>query len=109
MIHVHPARIATDHAGGGPDIDPHAGERALGIARQVLGQGRNDARTGLDQDDARISGVDPAEIVGQGLAGDLGDGARHLDAGRSSADDDEGEQTLPLGIITGELGPFECQ
>src|SRR5262249_13089799 len=40
---------------------------------------------------------------------DLGDGPRHFDAGCSSTDDDESEQTLPLGFIAGELGVLERQ
>ena len=43
------------------------------------------------------------------LARDLGDGPGHFDAGRSPTDDDESEQTLPLGIVAGELGLLERQ
>jgi hypothetical protein len=82
----------------------------LGVARKILGQGRQDARTGLEQNDARAARIDSAKILGQGLAGNLGDGPGHFDAGRSSTDDDEGQQTLPLGIIiAGKLGLLECQ
>src|SRR5262249_25308334 len=34
---------------------------------------------------------------------------RHFDAGCSSTDDDESEQTLALGFMTGELGLLERQ
>src|SRR5215467_12071807 len=68
------------------------------------------ARTGLEQNDARAARIDSAKILGQGLAGNLGDGPGHFDAGRSSTDDDEAQQTLPLGIIiAGKLGLLECQ
>ena len=36
--------------------------------------------------------IDAAEIGGQRLPRDLGDGAGHFDAGGAAADDDEGEQ-----------------
>ena len=38
------------------------------------------------------SGRDRAELVLERVAGDLGERAGHLDAGRPAADDDEGEQ-----------------
>ena len=52
--------------------------------------------------------VDPTEILGQRLARDVGDRPGHLDAGCAAADDDEGEQALPLGVIVRELGSLEC-
>ena len=108
MLQLHAVPIAAGHGRGGAHIDAHAGERALGVARKILGQGGYHARSGLEQDDVRAAWVDPAEIIGQCLAGDLGDGPGHFHAGRAAADDDEGEQTLPLGIIVGELGLLEC-
>src|SRR5262249_6659658 len=63
----------------------------------------------LEQDDAGAARIDPPKVLGQGLARDLGDGPGHFDAGRSPADDDESEQTLPLGIVAGELGLLERQ
>ena len=53
--------------------------------------------------------VDPPEIIGQRLARDVGDRPGHLDAGCAAADDDEGEQPLPLGVVVRELGSLECQ
>ena len=39
-------------------------------------------------------GIDVAEVVAQRDAGELGDGAGHLHAGRAAADHDEGEEAL---------------
>ena len=43
----------------------------------------------LDEQDPRGARVDRAEVAAQRVAGELGDLARHLDAGRAAADDDE--------------------
>ena len=78
-----------------------------GIVRQIVREDRQHARSGLDQDDARRARIDAAEIHGQRLARDLGDGARHLDAGRAAADDDEGQEAALLGLIGRKLGLLE--
>ncbi len=43
------------------------------------------------------------------MARNLRDGARHLDPGCAGADNDEGQQPPPLGLVLGELGLLECQ
>ena len=82
---------------------------ALRIVGQTLRQGRKHARPGLEQDDARRARIDAAEILGDGVARDLGDGAGHLDAGRAGADDHEREQPPPLGLVVGQFRLLECQ
>ena len=67
-------------------------QRALRIGREVVGKARQHARAGLDQHDARLVGVDVAEVRRQRVLRQLGDGAGELDAGRAGADDDEGQQ-----------------
>src|SRR5262249_19134397 len=69
-----------------------------------------DARlcSGLDQDDARRGRVDAAEIHRQTLARDLGNGTSHLDPGRATADDREGEEALALGWVGNKLRALEC-
>ena len=49
--------------------------------------------------------VDRAEIARQRLAGELGHGTGHLDAGRPAADDDEGQQPLALDRVGGRPRP----
>ncbi len=63
-------------------LDAHARERLFGIIGKVFRHRRQNARPGLDQNDARGRGIDAAEILHQRMARDLRDGARHLDAGR---------------------------
>ena len=70
-------------------------------------ESRQQARAGLDQHDARVAGIDAAEVVAQRHVGQLGDGAGHLDAGRAAADHDEGEQAPPLSRVVAPLGLLE--
>jgi hypothetical protein len=60
----------------------------------------------LDQQDPAVAGIDRAEVAAQGVAGQLGHLAGHLDAGRPGADDHEREQrpaALRVGLELGEL------
>ena len=70
---------------------PRSSQRALRIGREIVGKARQHARAGLDQDDARLVGVDVAEVGRQRVARQFGDGAGEFDAGRSGADDDKGQ------------------
>jgi hypothetical protein len=76
--------IAGHHARRGHDLHALLGQRALGIIRQVLRQRRQDARSGLNEDNACRGRVDAAEILRQALARDFGNGAGHLDPRRRS-------------------------
>ena len=51
------------------------------------------------QDDASLRRVERAEIAGEGVAGDLGERAGELDAGRAAADDDEGQRRRRSGVV----------
>src|SRR5262249_57387703 len=95
--------------GGGPRGAPEGWGGARGRREKLWGQGGRAGRPRLEQDDAGAARIDPPKVLGQGLARDLGDGSGHFDAGRSPTDDDESEQTLPLGIVVGELGLLERQ
>src|SRR6478752_2332531 len=94
-----------------PEVDDEPGDaqalqRAQRLGRQALREGREDAVEGLDDEDARLRGVEGPEVPAL-VAGDLGDLAGHLDAGRPGADDDEGQQR-GLGVGIGlELGRLE--
>ena len=88
-------------------LDADAFQRALRIGREIVGKARQHARSGLDQHDARLVGVDVAEVGRQRVLRQFGDGAGELDAGRAGADDDEGQQRrapLRIGLA---LGAFE--
>ena len=74
---------------------------------EPVGKGGEELGTGLDQDHPRVARVDVAKIARQREAGDLGDRARHLDSGRSAADDDEGHQRLAPGRIWLAIRLFE--
>ena len=79
----------------------------MGLARQLLGEGPQDARPGLDEDDPGRLGIEPAKVAGQRPPGDLRQRARQLDAGRAAADHDE-RGPGPLGLGGGlELGRLE--
>ena len=82
-------------------------ERDARDRAELLREGRQHARPGLDQHHPRRSGVDPAEIPRHGVAGEFGHGAGQLDAGRAAADDDEGEQAAALLGIGRDLGALE--
>src|SRR5207245_11518654 len=56
MVQRDTTPIATGHARGGPHVHAHAGEGALGISGKILGQGRQQARACLEQNDARTEG-----------------------------------------------------
>ena len=71
-------------------------EPARRTAAEHRGSRRRRARS------ARVRGVDAAEVPAQRAAGQLGDLAGHLDAGRAGADHDEGEQ--PRRPAAGSLG-----
>jgi hypothetical protein len=77
-------------------LDMQPFERAPCRFAQHFREGRQQARARLDQHDARVAGIDAAEIVAQRHVGEFGDGARHLHAGRAAADHHEGEEAPPL-------------
>ena len=88
-------------------FDADTFQRALRVSREIVGKARQHARTGLDQDHARLVGVDVAEVGRQRVPRQFRDGAGEFDAGRPGADDDEGqERRAPLRIALA-LGALE--
>ena len=76
------------------------------------GKCRQNTRRRLDQNDARVGGVDAAEVALQHRARQLGKRAGQLHAGRPAADDDNGQQLarvrrvgLVLGFLKGQQDP----
>ena len=82
-------RAEIGHARAGPNLDAQRDELLLGLARQLLGEGRQDARAGLDQDDPGRLRIEAAKVARQRAPGDLGQRARQLHAGGAAADHDE--------------------
>ncbi len=89
------------------DVDPHVEEPSPGRPTQALPERGEDGVDRVDEDDAGLGRVDPAEVVAQRAVRQLGDLAGHLDAGRAGSDDDEGQGPLLLGRGPGQLGQLE--
>jgi len=91
--------------------DVHA-EVRQGLAR-ISGQaftksGKNPGAS-LDENNARLSRVEIAEIAPQGVSRTLGNRAGELDAGRVTADDDECQELGTFGFICRALGVLESR
>ena len=77
------------------------------IGREIVGKARQHARARLDQHDARLAGVDVAEVRRQRVLRQFRDGAGEFDAGGAGADDDEGQECCPTLRIALALGALE--
>src|SRR5579863_8827297 len=71
------------------DLDTEVLELEPGFLGERLRVGGKDAIETLDEDDAGVSRIDPAEFLAERMAGDLAKGSRHLDARRTPSHDDE--------------------
>ena len=90
------------------DLDAEALELLLGPGAEPGAERRQHLRCRVDQYDARVVAADRTEVAGQGAVRELGDLAGHLDAGRSGADDDEGQQVVDVLAARGaDLGQLE--
>ncbi len=72
-------------------------------------KGRQDAWTGLDQQDLGHGCADGPEVAAERAPRQLGDGAGELHAGRAGADHHEGEQPLALDRVLFQLRRLEGQ
>ena len=97
-------------------VGPHVDAKPLQIVQrgraQVFREGAQDRRPAFEQQDPRRARIEMPEVAGERVPRDLRERARHLDAGRSAADDDEGQQrgrfcriALPLGALEREQHP----
>ncbi|OHB41036.1 MAG: hypothetical protein A2882_10510 [Phenylobacterium sp. RIFCSPHIGHO2_01_FULL_70_10] len=103
----HSARVDVGDGRAGADLDAPLLQGLPGVVAQVLRKGRQNARSRLDQDHARLTRIDAPEVRGQGLTGDVGDGAGHLHPRRAAADDDEGGQVAAFVVRVGQLRLLE--
>ncbi len=90
------------------NFDAHLFQPRGGPLAELVAKWRQHRGGGVEQDDAGPGGVDVAEGALQGVIGQFGDLAGHLDAGRSGTDDGEREQLFPPLRIVGPFGRFEC-
>ena len=97
----------TGHGNAKANFDAHGLQNALGLVRERFRESGKKARPGLDKNDARRARRDGAEIVADRFARELGDGAGHLDAGRTAADDDKGQKSCSSSRIGLDLGALE--
>ena len=89
------------------DLDAHLLQPGLRLEAELLAHRRQHRGRGVEQDDVRLGGIDVPEAALEGLVGQFLDLAGHLDAGRTGADDDEGQQLLAALGVAGALGLLE--
>ena len=88
------------------DFDAQAGQIACRHPRQVRAHRPDEAVDALHQDDAGVDRVDHAVVAPERPPGELAQLARHLNARRAAADDDEGHEApalLRIGLRLGQL------
>ena len=89
------------------DLDAQSGQIPPGDARKPLAHGGHQRVTTLDQDDAGLRRVDAPIVAPKGPTRELFELPRHLNAGGTPADHDEGHQgPTPLFVGFG-FGLFE--
>jgi hypothetical protein len=110
--------IAADPHGVGRDVrdrragahlDAAARERRRRLRRERVGEGGQDARTALEENDPGLARVDDAEVARHALPGDLGKRPGQLHARGAAADHHEGEQGAALRPVQASLGGFVGQ
>ncbi len=104
---THTIRRDIRDAGIRPDLHAERFEIAHRAGRELRVERGQDARTGFDQNHARLPRIDAAEIPGERVAAHLADRTRQFHAGRSAADDDEREMTPPRVDVLIALRRFE--
>ena len=77
--------------------------------RALLGEARQEAVGGFEQDDARSARIEVPELARQGVLRDFPQGASELDTRRAGAYHDEGEQVASACGVGFELRGLEAQ
>ena len=105
--YVTPLGVDLGHADGRYNPNAQADELPFGGGGQAFRERGQHARRGIEQQDPRLLGMDGAEIVAQGIVGDLGQRSGEFHAGGSRADDHK-RQPAAAGLGIGlALGGFE--
>ena len=82
------------------DLHAHLLQPRLRLLAELLAHRRQHRGRGVQQDHPRLGGIDVPERALQGVVGEFGDLPGHFHAGRTGADDDEGQQLLaPAGSL----------
>src|SRR3990172_1549650 len=102
-----PALLDVGHLHARQDGDSEIGKGLRRSGREPRGIGQEQPVGGLEEENARASGIDGAEIESESLSRELADGPRELDPGRTSSHDDEREKRLPFRQIFLALRPLE--
>src|SRR5208337_2915370 len=89
------------------DFYAEVSDEGFGFGGKIFGVGVEDAVAAFHEEDAGFFGMNVAEIVAQGFAGDFGKGAGKFEAGGACTNDDKGEPGTGFGGIGGALGALE--
>ena len=106
-IRGHAARLDLFHHVPRQHGDALAFQSRVRVGGERLRKGAEDSRRRFDQKDIGGPGIDAAEVAGEGVTGELRDGARHLHSRRAAADDHGCHQRLLLLGVGRHLGFLE--
>ena len=104
---AHAFGIDVRHLAAGAHLDVQPLELLARALREPRHEGGEHALPAFQQHHARLPRIDAAELARQRVLRHLRQGARHLDAGRPGADDDEGHPGGAFGRIARALGLLE--
>ena len=93
----------------GAHFDAELFELPLRAGGKFRRQMSEDSRTGFNQDDPRLGGINPPKIAFQDVPGQFRKRAGELNAGRAAAHDDDGHQPVVFGHIGCVFRFFERQ
>ena len=92
-----------------PDLDAEFLKRTFRVVRETVGIAVQDLWPRFDEQHARLARIDRAEVPRQRVARQVGDRPGQFDAGRTAADDHEGEQRREPRRVGFALGLLERQ
>ena len=76
-------------------------------ARKILGIGGEHVRAAFDEMNAGAARIDGAEIVGEGVTADFGEGSGEFDSGGAGADDHEVQRIASFAGSGAAFGKFK--
>src|SRR5262249_52603968 len=104
---ISPTRVNRFHLATRQHFHAESCKRALGGVRERGWEGRKHAIGCLHEHDARSRRIERAKLTRETVPGQLGDRAGQFYAGRTAADDDEGEPGPPLRFVLTALRRLE--